>query len=417
MNDVVTDAYAVVKAELEARRAELEALACGLVSVNSQIPPFGDERAICTYLAAELGSLHLPAPEIHALVPERPNLVVRVPGAGCGSRLLLCGHVDTKPVGDARDIWLTDPLTATIVGDRVYGLGISDMKAAVAAMIMAVAAVRACGIRLAGDVMLGLVADEEAGASYGSKFLAPRIAADVDAALIGEPSGLMRDWEGIHLVSRGLCCFKVRVRGTQMHSSVSDLMPSVNANVEMARLILTLRDELAASPVSRPRGGLRPTANIAATTGGGVCYGVVPGDAAFGCDLRVVPGLSEDEVRVFLDGWARRMTEAGPADVSIEYDDVLSWIPSASLAAQHPLAAATVGATRAVLDTDLPLSAFPGTTDAPWFEAAGVPTLPSLGPGILTYCHGPNEFVSREAIHQAALIYACILLSYCGIAQ
>lgn len=403
-------------AELDARRAELEALVHGLVSINSQIPPFGDERDICAFLTAELDRLRLPVPETHGRTPERPNLVVRIPGAGGGNRLLLCGHTDTKPVGDARDSWRTDPLTATVVDDRVYGLGISDMKAAIAAMLMAVAAIRARGIRLAGDVLLALVADEEAGAGYGSKFLAPRIAADVDAALIGEPSGWTRNWEGIHLVSRGLCCFNVRVKGTQMHSSLSDRMPSVNANVEMARLILALREKFAAAPVSRVRGGLRPTANIAVTASGGVFYGVVPGEAAFGCDLRIVPGLPEGEVRAFLDDWARRMSETGPARVRIDYDDALSWIPSTSLDPAHPLAVAAASAARTVLGTDVPMSAFPGTTDAAWFEGAGVATLPALGPGILTNCHGPNEYLSREAMHQAARIYAHILLGYCGIA-
>ncbi|GGM04003.1 M20 family metallopeptidase [Dactylosporangium sucinum] len=415
MNEAVTKAYATVEAELDRRRADLEALVFEMVAINSQIPPFGDERAICDFLSAELGRLGLPEAETHALVPERPNLLVRIPGTPGGKRLLLCGHIDTKPVGDARSVWRSEPLTATIIGDRVYGLGTSDMKASVGAMITAVAAIRACGIDLAGDVLLALVADEEAGATFGAKFLAPRIATDVDAALIGEPSGWTRDWEGIHLVSRGLCCFKVRVHGTQMHSSLSDRMPSVNANVEMARLILQLRDEFAAAPIAQPRDGLRPTANIAVTAGGGVFYGVVPGESAFGCDLRIVPGMSEGEVRAFLDDWAQRMNGAGPAQVSVEYDDVLSWIPSASLAADHPLAASAVAATRTVLGAEVPLSSFPGTTDAPWFERAGVPTLPSLGPGILTYAHGPNEFVSREAIHEAAKIYAHIVLSYCGV--
>lgn len=420
MSNPMAAAHAAVDAELDARRDELEALLFGLVATDSQIPPFGDERAICDLLTGELGRLGLPAPQVHAAAPDRPNLVVRVPGAGGGDpgrRLLLCGHVDTKPVGDARDLWRTDPLTATIVGDRVYGLGTSDMKGAVAAMIMAVAAIGARGIGLAGDVLLGLVADEEAGATYGAKFLAPRIAPQVDAVLIGEPSGWTRDWEGIHLVSRGLCCFKVRVQGTQMHSSLSDRMPSVNANVEMARLILRLREDLAAAAVFQPRAGLRPTANIAVTTSGGVFYGVVPGDAAFGCDLRIVPGVTEDEIRAWLDDWARRMTDAGPATVSIEYDDVLRWIPSASIAADHPLVQAAVSASGSVLGADVPLSTFPGTTDAPWFDGAGVTTLPSLGPGILTYAHGPNEFVGREAVHEAARIYAHIVLEYCGLAR
>ena len=328
---------------------------------------------------------------------------------------MMNGHVDTKPVGDARDLWHTEPLQAIRLGENIFGLGVSDMKAAVAAMLFAAYAIKTAGVQLRGDLVLCLVADEEAGASFGARYVAPLLGGEVDACLIGEPSGWQHDWQGIHLVSRGLCGFKVRVRGTQMHSSLSDRMPSVNANVEMARLILRMPGDFAAEYPPRPD-DVNPTLNVAVTTEGGVFYGVVPGEAAFGCDLRTVPGMTEQGVRAFLDGWARRMSaEPDPVRTSIEYDEVLRWIPSAALPGSHRLAAAAVTATAAVLGAAPPLSVFPGTTDAPWFEAAGIPTLPSLGPGILTHCHGPNEFVRAESIHQAARIYARLILDFCEV--
>ena len=121
------------------------------------------------------------------------------------------------------------------------------MKAAVACMIYVAQAIREAGLQLKGDLLLAFAADEEAGADYGAKYLAPQLRGAADACLIGEPSGWERDWQGIHLISRGLCAFQVRVTGTQMHSSLSDRMPSVNANVEMARLVLKLREDFAAA--------------------------------------------------------------------------------------------------------------------------------------------------------------------------
>ena len=44
--------------------------------------------------------------------------------------------------------------------------------------------------------------------------------APADAAIIGEPSGLTRDWEAIRLISRGAFIFRVVIRGTPMHSSL-----------------------------------------------------------------------------------------------------------------------------------------------------------------------------------------------------
>jgi len=410
-----SDTVLAVDAHLHAQRAELEGFIGELVGINSQIPPFGDERQIAGFLTDAATRLGLPGGDIVARDPHRPNVLIRSTGSGTGPRLMLNGHIDTKPVGDAGHLWNTDPLVATRIGDDIFGLGVSDMKAAIAAMLYAAAAIKACGISLTGDVLLAFVADEEAGASFGSRFLAPQLAGQVDACLIGEPSGWTKDWEGIHLISRGLCGFLVRVQGTQMHSSLTDRMPSVNANMEMARLMLALKQDYSPAPIEHPLGPLAQTLNVGVTTKGGVFYGVVPGNATFGCDLRTVPGVTEESVHAFLDTWAEHNTTVGGPTVTIEYDDVLCWIASSEISVDHALVEAACSAMTDVLGTAPPLSVFPGTTDAPWYDAVGIPTLPSLGPGILTHCHGPNEFVRAEAIHEAARIYARILLDFCGV--
>lgn len=415
VDNVARHARSIALAEsvLFGSRTALEQLVVDLVAIDSQIPPHADEREIVRFVSAAALKLGLPLGEVISLDSTRPNLLVRIPGVGDGPTLVLNGHLDTKPVGHARELWRTPPLTATRVGADLFGLGISDMKAAVACMLYAAHAVVSSGTALKGNLILAFVADEEAGATYGSRFVAPLLAGVADACLIGEPSGWERDWQGMHLVSRGLCAFQVHVRGTQMHSSLSDRMPSVNANVEMAKLIVRLKSDFdEAFPLHDPA----PTLNVAVTTRGGVFYGVVPGDAVFGCDLRTVPGMTEAEVHAFFDGWARdRSLDAAGASVRIEYDDVLNWLPSSEISATSDLVSAVASACAAVLGDVPPPSVFPGATDAPWFDAAGIPTLPSFGPGILTYCHGPNEFVRVEAIHQAARIYARTVLDYCGL--
>ena len=68
--------------------------------------------------------------------PHRPNLIIRLGNQTAGPTLMLCGHTDTKPVGDSTD-WKTDPLDAVVRDGKLYGLGSTDMKGAVAAMIYA----------------------------------------------------------------------------------------------------------------------------------------------------------------------------------------------------------------------------------------------------------------------------------------
>jgi acetylornithine deacetylase/succinyl-diaminopimelate desuccinylase family protein len=413
-NELDSTSGALLDDFLAAHGEELTRLVADLVRIDSQLPPQADERAIVAFLRRRIDELGLGAGEVLAAEEERPNLVTRIAGSGGGRTLMLNGHLDTKPVGDALASWHSDPLLPEIRDGRLYGLGSSDMKGAVAAMVFAALALRESGVpRPRGDLVLAFVADEEAGAGLGSRFLAPRLA-DVDACLIGEPSGWEHDWQGLHLVSRGVCGFRIRVHGTQMHSSLSDRMPSVNASLRMAELLLALGDELELDFTPHPLGGATPTLNVGVLVSGGVYFGVVPGLAEFACDLRTLPGMTEAGVRTALERWLDVRRSALP-DLEVEYtfEPGLSWVPPAEIAAEHPLVAVAQAAAAEVLGSPPPLSVFPGGTDAPWFERAGIPTIPSFGPGILTCCHGPNEYVSIESVHQAARIYARIASRYC----
>ena len=83
---------------LDAHRHEVIALTERLVAAPSPNLP-GDETAPAAVVTAALAHYGLPAPEILAKEPHRPNLVVRITAANPGPHLALCGHLDTKPVG------------------------------------------------------------------------------------------------------------------------------------------------------------------------------------------------------------------------------------------------------------------------------------------------------------------------------
>ena len=69
-------------------------------------------------------------------------------------------------------------------------------------------------------------------------------AIEADAILLGEPAGVHEDWEAIRVISRGFSGFRVIVKGTQTHSSISDQLPTVNAVEAMANVLVALRREL-----------------------------------------------------------------------------------------------------------------------------------------------------------------------------
>src|SRR5437773_2422134 len=110
------------------------------------------------------------------------------------------------------------------------------MKAAVAAMVYAGAALGEIDA-LPGTLRVVLSADEEAGSRFGTRFLAADQRLHADAVVVTEPTGFKQPWEYVAVASRGVSGFRVRTRGTQMHSSLSDRVPSVNASVKLAQVL------------------------------------------------------------------------------------------------------------------------------------------------------------------------------------
>jgi acetylornithine deacetylase len=374
-----------------------------LVATPSPTPP-GDERAVAERIRCECHALQLGSPETLAARDERPNLLIRVKGGRSGRTLILNGHMDTKPVGN-RSEWKTDPFDPAIRDGKVYGLGSTDMKGAVAAMVYAGAALGEVRESFAGELQLLLTADEEGGSAFGVKFLASAGHVHGDAALIGEPSGVRRELEFIDLSSRGIACFRFQVHGDQMHSSLSDEFQAVNASVKAARLLSRFAREFKLDGT---------TVNAGVTLRGGVSFGVVPGFAEFGCDLRVPPGSSEGKVRAQVEAWLAQQRLNDP-ELRVELlwqAPPTPWIEPVHFPEDHRLAQALRAACAKVLVKAPSLGCFPAATDAPWFVAVGVPTIPAFGPGLLPLAHAPNECVEIASVFACARIYALTALHY-----
>ena len=141
-----------------------------------------------------------------------------------------------------------------------------------------------------------------------------------------------------------------------------------------------------------------------------VGYGILAGRAEFLSDIRALPGMTaesiEADVRALL---GQVMSERPSLEAEFELEH---WTPPSEIAQEHPIVEALVLAAGDVLGRPVPLGGFPGGTDAAHFERAGIPTVPSFGPGLLTVAHTPNESISVESVVQAAKIYALASLRY-----
>jgi acetylornithine deacetylase/succinyl-diaminopimelate desuccinylase-like protein len=394
------------------REGEVIALTSALVSAPSPNLP-GDETAPAVVIERAIAHYGLPQARVLAEQPHRPNLIVRIDGARPGPNLALCGHLDTKPVGDVAAEWRTDPFAPTIEGDRLFGLGSTDMKGACAAMVLAGAAFARVADQAAGSLSLIFTADEEYGSHFGASYLVRSSALEVDAILLGEPAGVREDWEAIRVISRGFSGFRVIVKGTQTHSSISDQLPTVNAVEAMANVLVALRRELKLRYPEHPLCPAGPTINLGVKSIGGVGYGVLPGHAEFWCDIRTTPGMTQETLAEDVDASLERIRPLVAGKVSWEFAPALAWIAPTEVAADDPMVRAVERAAADVLGEAPPLAAFPGATDAwPFQGQGGIPTLAAFGPGLLPLAHGPNEWVSILALQQAPRIFVNAAIRY-----
>lgn len=400
---------------LAAWERDLVGFARQLVATPSPNPP-GDERQVAELAESVMTSLGYEHVRTVAMSETRPNVVGEVGATGTGRTLMFNGHLDTKPPGDESE-WETGPHDPVIRGGRLYGLGATDMKGAVAAMVYAGAALAEAGA-LRGKLRVVLTADEEAGSRFGARFLAGRSEVAADAAVVGEPTGMEVPWAYIAAASRGISCLRVSVRGTQMHSSLSDQVPSVNASVKLAQILTRMSSDFRLSHPTDPRVPGGPTVNLGVTLNGGVFYGVYPGRAEFGIDVRTIPGMTRDGLEADITAFMDRLRHADPElDVSVEPVPNLEWFPPSSIDPGHPLVAAAQGAARAVLGREVPLGTMPAFTDGTHWHLAGVACIPAFGPGSLLLAHRPNEYVAVEEVAAAARIYALTALRYLNQGQ
>jgi acetylornithine deacetylase/succinyl-diaminopimelate desuccinylase-like protein len=221
-------------------RDEVTELLQELIRVDTTNPP-GNETAAAELLREYLEESGVVC-ELYARVPERANLVARIPGTGDGPKLLLLSHTDVVLADPAE--WAADPFGGELRDGEVWGRGALDMKGQVAASAVAIASLAREGFEPAGDLIFAATADEEVGAGFGAQWLC---GAHPDAVrcdyCINEGSGDRVELGGkpfyiCSVAEKMSAPFRLLVRGRSGHAS----MPGIadNALVKAARLITAL---------------------------------------------------------------------------------------------------------------------------------------------------------------------------------
>ena len=215
-----------------------------LIRLDTVNPP-GNETRAADLLRAYLEDSGVEC-ALYARVPERANLVARIPGRGGGPRLALLSHTDTV-LADPGE-WSVDPWSGELRDEHVWGRGALDMKDQVAASAVAIASLARDGFRPNGDLIFVAAADEEVGENFGVQWLC---AEHPDALqceyAINEGGGdrVVLGGKPLYLCSvaeKMSAPFLLRVRGRSGHAAVPGLAD--NALVRASRMIQRLAEHV-----------------------------------------------------------------------------------------------------------------------------------------------------------------------------
>jgi acetylornithine deacetylase/succinyl-diaminopimelate desuccinylase-like protein len=423
---------AATDSALQERPAQLLAR---LLRFDTTNPP-GNERACIEWVRGLLEELGCEVRVVGA-EPERPNLIARLPGEGTSPPLLLQGHVD---VVAARGDWRRPPFGGEIHDGFIWGRGALDMKGGVAMMLAAFMRAKAAGRRPPGDVILCLMADEEAGSALGAEYLVrehPELFDGVRYA-VGEFGAFRMEVAGrafypIMVAEKQICWTVATLRGRAGHGSMpvpGEAMGSLGRLLEridgrrlpvhvpaVTRMMIdAIAAELPITLAAPLRGLLRPRVTdrildalgergrlfdpllhntVAATiVRGGDKVNVIPGEVSVELDVRLVPGSTPEQAFAEL----RALTGV---DVELE---VLRHDPAPAV----PDMAMFEGLAGVLRELDaaakpVPLL-LPGVTDGRFFSQLGIQTygfLPMQLPAemrFLELIHAQDERLPVEAV-------------------
>lgn len=345
-------------------------------SVNPSLVTGGaGERGIASFVAGWARDRGLEA-EVLERTPGRPSVVVRARGRGGGRTLLLCGHSDTVSVEG-----MLDPFTPRLYGDRLHGRGACDMKAGVAAAL--VACREAAGRRLSGDVIVAVVADEEH-SSLGVQEVLGTLRAD--AAIVTEPTDL-----ALVIAHKGFVWSEVEVRGRAAHGSRPHL--GVDA-IAKTGAILTALVHLDGHLGGRHHPLVGRASVHASTIHGGEELSSYPARCVVGIERRTLPDETAAVVAAELESLLE-VCKAQDPELEASQRTLLIREPF-EVAADAPIAELARDAATTVLGTPPAVAGAGYWTDAALIAAAGIPTIlfGPTGEG----AHAAEEWVSVSAM-------------------
>jgi len=395
----------IVKASFEEEISFLSTLVKSK-SVNHYTPqdsPLHEsvEGDVPTIIYEKLKSMGL-LPRYVGASKERPNVVCEWGEKRGRTGLMLNGHMDTIPP-EGRD--LIAPFSGAVRNGKMYGLGVLDMKASLAAYIFAVQALLTAGIKLKGKLTLAFVVDEESGACspFGTSFLLDQGIVP-KACFIGEHGS-----EFVRTAQRGTYRFKLVTKGEAVHTGVSAWEKQEaghNAVVDMAKIIEALQGLEIPFKMSKMFEGRKPMFTFPTKIVGGNAINIVPAKCEAYGDVRLLPGNSEAQVKLLMIERLQKI------NVAYELQDLL-YVPAVEIDQHDPVVLSLQKVAKSVMGVE-PLAKVSGPATDGWMMIKrDIPTIMGYGPDGGGE-HGKGEWVSLESLQKITEVYARFIVDYLG---
>jgi succinyl-diaminopimelate desuccinylase len=403
---------------------ELIKLTSDLVKINSVWDPVAgsSEQPAADYVFewAQSQGFEVQQEEVAA---ARPNVIVAW-HAGSGDRKLMFeGHTDVVTPGDL-SAWHYDPFGAQIVDRRMYGRGTNDTKGNLAAMLIAMAALKRSGVKLAGTIIAGVLCDEEDQMLGVRNFIEKGHADTVTAAVICEPQDGL-----ICTTQKGALRARFTIKGRMSHGAMP--LSGLNTAPAVAGLISALHDleRRAAQQPGRDENldwpSFTPTV-IQAPSAGAPQLNVMPGEARMLVDIRTVPGQTHPEIIKNLEDLAVKIEQQVRQNY-VDYDQlldlkrdhnlkirmkILTDRPCTLTDRSDPVVLAADWATRQVSKKAPAYGGVPGATDGTFLWALKNIPIVTMGAGDRQVPHQADEWVDLDQLIETAKIYALTALHY-----
>ncbi len=324
--------------------------------------------------------------------PGKANLIATL-GSGPGG-LVLAGHTDTVPCDES--LWRSDPFTLTEADNRLYGLGVCDMKGFFPLILEAIRDLKAN--QLQQPLIILATADEESSMN-GARALAAEGKPKARYAVIGEPTGL----QPLHM-HKGIMMERLTIIGQSGHSSDPSLgRNAMEAMNQVINRILILRSEFQQRYNNPAFSVPIPTLNLGCIHGGDnpnrIC-----GHCELEFDVRMLPGMNPEDIRREILTCASAVAKERGVTVSLEP------LADSIDAFMTPVTSDLVKTCEQLTGYSATTAAF--ATEAPFLSGLGMETV-VLGPGDIAQAHQPDEYLALDRITPTIDLLKQLITRYC----